>query len=103
MREVIARAIYDVQTERGGNPLPWPDQRPLHLQEADAVIEAIHSNIGWPEIRAYQAELDKGQGIHEDGGGYFARAIGALFGRKSDAVENYQQAAERLLREPQTK
>jgi len=56
-------------------------------------------DIGWPEIRAFQEELRHGQGVREDGGGFFARCIMALFGRKPNPVENYQQAAERLLRE----
>lgn len=56
-------------------------------------------DIGWPEIHAFQEELRKGQGVREDGGGFFARCIMSLFGRKSDPVETYQKAAERLLRE----
>ena len=56
-------------------------------------------DIGWPEIRAFQDELNHGQGAREDGGGFFVRCIMALFGRKNDPVESYQQAAARLLRE----
>ena len=56
-------------------------------------------DIGWPEIRAFQDELRKGQDVREDGGGFFVRCIMALFGRRPDPVETYQQAAERLLRE----
>jgi hypothetical protein len=56
-------------------------------------------DIGWPEIRAFQEELRHGQGVREDGGGFFVRCIMALFRRKPDPVENYQQAAARLLRE----
>lgn len=56
-------------------------------------------DIGWPEIHAFQDELRNGQGVREDGGGFFVRCIMALFGRRSDPVENYQQAAARLLQE----
>lgn len=56
-------------------------------------------DIGWPEIRAFQDELRHGQGVMEDGGGFWVRCIMALFRRKPDPVENYQQAASRLLRE----
>lgn len=56
-------------------------------------------DIGWPEIRAFQEELRHGQGVREDGGGFFVRCIMALFGRKPDPIENYQRAAARLLRE----
>lgn len=59
-------------------------------------------DIGWPEIRAFQEELHHGQGVREDGGGFFVRCIMALFGRKPDPVENYQQAAARLIREMKT-
>jgi hypothetical protein len=61
-------------------------------------------DIGWPEIRAFQEQLNHGQGVREDGGGFFVRCIMALFGREpADPVENYQQAAARLLREVQEK
>ena len=55
-------------------------------------------DIGWPEIHAFQDELRRGQGVREDGGGFVARCIMALFRRKSDPVETYQQAASALLR-----
>lgn len=55
-------------------------------------------DIGWPEIHAFQDELRRGQGVGEDGGGFVARCIMALFRRKSDPVETYQQAAATLLR-----
>lgn len=54
-------------------------------------------DIGWPEIRAFQSELRGGQGVREDGGGFWVRCIMAPFGKKPDAVETYQQAAARLL------
>ena len=61
-------------------------------------------DIGWPEIRAFQDELRHGQGVREGGVlDLLGRCIMALFGRKSDPVENYQQAAERLLREVKQK
>ena len=62
-----------------------------HLIRAD--------DIGWPHIHAFQGELRKGQGVREDGGGFFARCIMALLGKRPDPVENYQQAVARLLAE----
>lgn len=56
-------------------------------------------DIGWDDIRRFQAELNRGQGVGEDGGGFFVRCIMALFGKKPDQVETYQEAAGRLLRE----
>ena len=61
------------------------------------------ADIGWPEIRAFQDELHHGQGVCEDGGGFFVRCIMAIFGKKPDPVENYQQAAARLLMEVEAK
>jgi len=55
--------------------------------------------LGWPDIHRFQDELRHGQGVREDGGGYFIRCIMALFGKKPDPVESYQQAALRLLRQ----
>lgn len=57
------------------------------------------ADLGWPDIHRFQDELRHGQGVREDGGGFFVRCIMALFGKKPDPVENYQQAAARLLRE----
>ena len=54
-------------------------------------------DIGWPEIAAFQAELKRGQGVTEDGGGFWARAIMTLCGRKPDPVETYRKAVEALL------
>ncbi len=54
-------------------------------------------DIGWPEIDGFRAELARGQGVHEDAGGFFARAIMALFGRKPDPVLTYRHAAEAML------
>ncbi len=56
-------------------------------------------DLEWADINRFNDELHKGQGIREDGGGFFIRCIMALFGKKPDPVETYQQAAERLLRE----
>ena len=55
--------------------------------------------LGWDDIRRFQTELKRGQGIREDGGGFFIRCIMALFGKKPDTVETYQEAARRLLAE----
>lgn len=55
--------------------------------------------IGWPEIRAFQEQLARGQGVREDAGGFFTRCIMALFRAKPDPVETYREAAARLLRE----
>lgn len=56
-------------------------------------------DLSWSDIHNFQDELNKGQGVREDGGGFFVRCIMALFGKKPDPVETYQQAAARLLRE----
>lgn len=62
------------------------------------VLENAMRRIGWKEIDAFGDELAKGQGIHEDGGGFFARAISALFGVKPRGkVETYQSAAQALI------
>jgi hypothetical protein len=55
--------------------------------------------LGWPDIRRFQEELHGGQGVREDGGGFWIRCIMALFGKKPDPVETYKKAAQRLLRE----
>jgi len=63
-----------------------------------ALLERAIDRIGWDEINAYHAELRKGQDIYEDGGGFFLRAIKALFGfSKPDPVLTYQAAARALV------
>ena len=56
-------------------------------------------DIGWPDIRSFQEELHRGQGVREDGGGFFVRCILRLSRIKSDPVETYQEAARRMLQE----
>ena len=67
----------------------------------DGYVLVRAEDIGWPEIHAFQDQLRLGQGIREDGGGFFVRCIMALFGRKPDPVETYRQATRRLLDEVQ--
>lgn len=59
------------------------------------------SDIGWPEIRAFQENLRYGQAVREDGGGFFARCLRALLRLPAPnyVVENYQDCARRLLEE----
>lgn len=55
------------------------------------------SDINWSDIKRFHHELNQGQGVREDGGGFWVRCIMALFGKKHDPVETYQKAAEKLL------
>lgn len=56
-------------------------------------------DIGWEDIDRFRAELRKGHDVREDAGGFFVRAIMALFGKTPDPVLTYQRAAEAMLRE----
>lgn len=93
-----------------GTPLPpmMDEMMSAGLGHEDARFVAIQlaqngyhlvnpDHIGWPDIHRFQEELRKGQGVREDAGGFFTRAIMALFGKQYDPVETYQQAARRLL------
>lgn len=113
--EAAARALYDREKERAalcsdvfslasGRPVedrmePWEECRDVYLGDARAALEAAVDRMGWPEIRAYQSELRKGQSIYEDAGGYFLRAIRRLFGlpEKDEEVITYQRAASALI------
>jgi hypothetical protein len=65
-----------------------------------AALERALDRMGWPEIDAFNAEIRKGQDVYEDGGGYFMRAIKALFGIKPrDPMLTYQEAARALIEE----
>jgi len=67
------------------------------MVEREALENAIN-RMGWDEIHAFQNELRKGQDIYEDAGGFFMRAIKALFGIKpTDTVTTYQDAARALV------
>lgn len=78
----------------------------LNVEDARFVAIQLRQNgyylvnpdmLDWPDIRRFQAELATGQCLREDGGGFFIRCIMALFGKKPDPVETYQEAARRLL------
>ena len=56
-------------------------------------------DIGWPEIEQFHAAQKGGQGVHEDGGGFFARCIKTLLGVKADPVVTYREAARKMLEE----
>jgi hypothetical protein len=62
------------------------------------VMEAAIDRMGWPEINAFHAELKRGQGVYEDAGGYFIRALKRLFGLPpQDEVLTYQRAARAMV------
>ena len=54
-------------------------------------------DIGWPDIHRFRSVLGAGQDHREDAGGFFVRAIMALFGKRPDHVVTYRQAATALL------
>lgn len=54
-------------------------------------------DLGWKDIDRFYDELHKGQSVHEDAGGFFIRAIMAMFGKKAGPVVSYRQAARALL------
>lgn len=63
--------------------IPW-----MAVQIAEAIeaaelwaVERAISKMGWPEIKAYEAEWNKGQ-QDDDAGGYFIRCLSRLFGVK---------------------
>ena len=95
-----------------GRPLPPMTEElmtaGLSAEDAIFVAKQLRQNgyylvnpdhLGWPDIRRFQAELARGQGVREDGGGFFVRAIMALLGKRPDPVETYQEAARRMLKE----
>jgi hypothetical protein len=53
--------------------------------------------LQWDDIHRFNAELRKGQDYREDAGGFFIRALSALFGAKPDPVVSYRDAAKALL------
>jgi len=77
---------------------PWPAPTPAQA-EREALERAV-DRMGWPEINAFHAELDRGQDIAEDAGGYLMRAVRALFGLPSPkaTVTTYQAAARAMVR-----
>lgn len=115
IKEAVARALYECEAARSAEVArmlstkagianadlmeSWEEAADIFRGDADAALEAACNAIGWPQIHAFQDELRKGQSIYEDAGGFFARAIGALFGRKPvETVVTYQDAAKALIR-----
>jgi len=113
MSDDLHRSFPDAADGRPLPPMAY-DLMAAGLSSEDACFVAVQlrrkgfylihpERIGWPEIHAFQNELQRGQGVCEDGGGFFVRCIMQLFGAKSDPVETYQEAAERLLKQAETK
>jgi hypothetical protein len=69
--------------------------------EEREILERAIDRMGWPEIRAFQAEMSKGQSIYEDAGGYFMRGLRRLFGlpQADEEVVTYQQAARAMVKQ----
>lgn len=80
--------------------LDWNGAAELARNLRESEFYLVRSaDLGWDDISRFQDALRNGQDVREDGGGFFARCLMALFGKQPDVVETYQQAAERLLRE----
>ena len=86
--------------EQSAGLLDWDGAAELARRLRDQDYYLVRSDdLDWSDIRRFQEALNHGQGVREDGGGFFVRCIMALFGQRADPVENYREAAERLLRE----
>lgn len=107
MREVIDRP-------KGSNADEWAVFLEAHgapsvyvaVQIAEAIEDAERhaceraiARMGWPEINAFHAALRRGQGIHEDAGGFMLRAMRYLLGLKPsrDPVVTYREAVRAAL------
>ncbi len=93
--EALASQAAEMEALRAENELL---ERQWQSREED-ILRAAVWRMGWPEINAYHDELNKGQDVREDAGGYFMRAIGRLFGVKPqrDVVTTHQDAAMAML------
>ena len=113
--EAAARALYECERQRAahcgavlsraaGKQIvdymePWEECCDIYIADARAALEAATDHMGWPQIRAYQAEMRKGQSIFEDAGGYFMRGLRRLFGlpQIDEEVITYQRAAKAMI------
>ncbi len=93
--EALASQAAEMEALRAESALL---ERQWRSREED-ILRAAVWRMGWPEINAYHDELNKGQDVREDAGGYFMRAIGRLFGVKPqrDVVTTHQDAAMAML------
>ncbi len=79
--------------------VPAPGE-PLAPGDEAAVLERAIEAMGWPQIRAFEEELARGQDVCEDAGGFMLRAVRRLFGLPSPkaSVLTYQAAARAMVR-----
>lgn len=63
------------------------------------ILELAIDRMTWEEINAYHQELQRGQDVTEDAGGYFLRAIRRLFGlgTTKESVETYKSATMKMV------
>lgn len=115
MREAIAKALYEHRSAKaaadleavrkaygpnvGTGVLPYQMVEADHLEEADVVIDAIVAAIGWPEIKAYQEELAKGQDVWLRGR-MFARMAAAILPEPSARYSGARAVRSRPIRKP---
>lgn len=72
----------------------------LTFEAEAAVLERAIERIRWPEIRAFEEELGRGQDVAEAAGGFMLRAVRRLFGLPSAkaSVITYRKAARATVR-----
>jgi hypothetical protein len=108
LRDTARQAQYNAEVLAGENKKLLSDLRSYQsamkiIGEANKegeqqALERAIDRMGWPEIRAFQDQLREGQDAFEDAGGFWLRAIKALFGiHPIDPVTNHQNAARALF------
>lgn len=78
--------------------VPAPGE-PLSPGDEAAALDRAIERMGWPEIRAFETELARGQDVAEDAGGYMLRAVRRLFGLPPNRsrIQTYRDAARALV------
>lgn len=58
----------------------------------DEITAAFVDEMGWDEVKAFNAEIRRGQ-LYDDAGGYLVRCIGKLFGARGrfDQLSNHRR------------
>ena len=88
----------------GAHPMDWPTpprRRPYWWQfrkrKHFAGLEYVFVVLDNEALRRYWSEVQSGQSVYEDAGGYMLRCYAAMMGEATESPYTYQQAASDLV------
>lgn len=100
----ISYCIFAARHTWGQHPLSWPVPprcRPhwwqFRMRRKLERLEAVFGPLDDAALARWWREVERGQSVHEDAGGYFRRCYMGMLGAPVEEILTYDQANEALL------